>query len=526
MSKKTGPSTDSLVLDFGHTALRLVITEGSAPRPRIKNFTSVVFEAAATDQQKREILKKAVQSLGFTGDCALVTWEEGMTFRQLTLPAIPKEDFRRAVLWELKEKFSVNEDTHLIGWETVFETETEGAKEQTLAVFHCDKQNAMEKIGLVQSLGVRLLAVIPSQAALAGFAGGLETTVGDVLLFDIGYGSARILVARDRKNMLSRTVPSLGGQSLTQSLGGGFFVNEKKVTLSAEEAEKLKTEEGARDPQAAHISVLRPYLDKMVAEIKRSVDYYEGQKYSGSASKVLFTGGGANLKGLREFMTGFLGMEVIAPNAEEYCSTDLPPGLKPQLVNYFPAYIAALGAAGMADHPLNLVPREIKFQQQEMHRHLSLRMALIASSVLLSALVIWTWVQAGIANTQLKAIETEWREIHRMDEVIAQIATDGRVMRAAMKGDMLHAALLTGLSRMTPNSILLDEIQFNREQMAFLLRGTVNSSDGKGVVKIVAQLTNELIQSPFFIDASFRVMAQEPGVSSSHFEIAAVPETT
>ncbi len=492
--KKALTSGETCVFDFKHDAVLVLLADQNHPTPKIKNFILIPPDELLFGQNQQAISKRLSEFVDLKSPPpAAIVWESGMTFRQLVLPDLPAQDLERAFLSEMRNKYSFSQEESLFAKDCVGEYENEeGGKEKVYSVFYCNKKMAMEKITAVQQLGFTVVNFLPAQAALAQWIGTKESSrEEDVLLFDIGFQTARLLMVRKNKIMLSRTVP-LGGHSLTEMLTSPLH--------SLEEAEKLKMSEGVSDPQAAHIGLARPYLEKIVAEIKRSVDFYESQEYSRQITKVVFTGGGANLKGLGNFMAQFLGMETVVPKGEDG------------------SFFSALGASAAETGYFNLLPDEVLHQRRESTKRMSLRMVFTMSLIVLVFFIGWVSIRTMMAQSQLKVMEAEWKEASRMNELLLEMVNQQRFRIDAVQGDIAHAGLWKNLSRIVPASVLLEEMEFNRAEGTLILRGVVGG-DQNQEVKVIAQFMNDLLSTPFFKDAALTNSVQDASGLKSRFEI-------
>jgi len=491
------------IFDFKHHSILAVWLDLYDQGPKIKYSHSVPINQISDNLNLPDLFKAFLERLDKRHfPPTIVTWEEGMNFKQIALPAMPPEDFERAFWWEMKNKYSVDPENNLVGYEWVAENDLgDEKKEKILSVFYCDKKQAMERIALVQNLGFQVVHLLPGQASIAQWVSAQGSdNEKDRLVFDIGTLSARHLVVRGRKILLSRTLP-LGGENLTQILTSAFINDGQKTQYAPEEAEKLKREEGVLNPQAPHIGLARPYLEKIVAEIKRSIDFYESKKFSRPISDVVFTGGGSELKGLQEFMGQFLGMKVSF------------------LAGGKGDFTAALGAAFSDQACVNLLPSEIKNAKQENTKKISIRMAFSMSLIILVFLIGWSFVSMKIAESNLKAIESEWKETSRMNDLLLEVVKQQRFRISTLKGNVMHAGLLKDISHAIPSSIILDELEFNRQNGTLTIHG-VASADKEGDVKAIAQFMGALLQTPFFSDATLVSSAQIAGGSqASKFEI-------
>lgn len=510
--------SESIVFDFGRVATRILLLEGSGKAFRVRDFAVVPHGRHDSDDEKKTLLRPALFALNAkVGTRAILTWEEGLVFRQLSLPDMPPDDLQKAFLWEMKEKYLFSGEGSFYASECAVETANEeGVREKLYNVFYCDKPSAAHRIALAESLGYRVASVVPGQSAVAIVVNeaGVDSQ-RDVLVFDIGFQSARVLVVRDGKIMLSRTV-LLGGQALTDMMTASYFdARGDRVQLGPADADALKLREGAKDPQAGHIGLVRPYLEKIVSEIKRSVDYYEGQKYSRPISKVVFTGGGANLQGLTAYMGRFLGLEVAPLRPDNFTSPSLLAAKRQLMASEFAAFAAGVGAA--MDSAPNLLPRQ-HTPRARRARSVSARLALALAAILVVFLDTWTFFQVRLAKAQLVALAVEFRELDRIGALVADLDARQRFMRVALKGDLSHPALLKALSRVTPPAMTFEKLTFRREDGILTIEGTV-AETGRSEVKIIAQFISDLLRTPFFRDVTLADSTPEPAERRQRFQV-------
>ena len=171
---KTAETKDVLVFDFGKRFVRISHIDVSRPgHPQMIHFSKAVLPEEAALEEKKEALRAKLPPFDpkFPPEVK-VTWEEGIVFRQVVLPDMPDADLKKALQWELREKYFLNEDENLIGSECAMSlAHPDGATEKFFSVFYCDKKAATEKIGLVTALGLQVSALVPGQAALAQVLG-------------------------------------------------------------------------------------------------------------------------------------------------------------------------------------------------------------------------------------------------------------------------------------------------------------------------------------------------------------------
>src|SRR3989338_1635541 len=155
---KNTANKEICVFDFKHGSVLAVWLDLRDQNPKIKNSLSIPSDRISNHANLLELFKPFLESLDKKHPpSAVVTWEEGMNFKQIALPEMPQEDFEKAFWWEMKNKYSIDQETNLVGYEAVAENDLgEDKKEKILSVFYCEKKQAMERIALVQSLGFQV----------------------------------------------------------------------------------------------------------------------------------------------------------------------------------------------------------------------------------------------------------------------------------------------------------------------------------------------------------------------------------
>lgn len=508
---------EALVFDFGRASTRLVHVRVDGGTAKIQN--ALLVANSGTEQDRLVVYRAALSSFGLRGRVpAVLVLEEGVEFRQVSVPSMPPDDLKKALAWELREKHGLDEARAASAASHVLDVELgDGTIEKLHDVFFTDRASLASKIGLVRSLGFEPFAAIPSAVALAEWVSRYSETGRDTLVFDIGRESARIYVVRGREILFTRTVP-LGGQVLTDLMSSGQIEGRRLEPAAAEE---LKISHGVSDPQAAHVHLVRPYLDKVVAEIKRSIDYFENQRYAAPIARVCFTGPGAGLKGMDAFMGRFLSFERVRVDAESLLdSASLPQAAKTVREN--PAAFAAAAGAVAADPRWNLIPETLKQTRARSARGTGVRIAMASGIGALVFFVAWSLLSIQTLRAERAAIQRQGGEIGRVTQLLNELETQQRFMRLALRGSFSFPALFKQLSLVTPRVVTIEEITYDRPTGTCVIRGLVHSSQ-QGDLKVLAQFINELIASPFFEEATLASSLKELDAERYKFEIRCTP---
>ncbi len=134
---------------------------------------------------------------------------------------------------------------------------------------------------------------------------------GTFLVVDIGKMETNIFVAANGVVQFSASL-DIGGHYMTQAI-------ERALKVTHEEAEALKVLHGLVGGEKAedvHLAVL-PVVSDLRTRLMRHYSYWQthhGEKVGGNIERVLITGGGANLRGITEFLGMELEVKAIIAN--------------------------------------------------------------------------------------------------------------------------------------------------------------------------------------------------------------------
>jgi type IV pilus assembly protein PilM len=148
------------------------------------------------------------------------------------------------------------------------------------------------------------------------------------LLVDFGLRRTGFAVLKQGIPIFTSTV-DVGGEMITRAL-------EEKLKLAGDQIEAWKNDEGllpAAGPKSPGIEAVSGTASALGSEVARHFHYWDTRRNETGeratpVSRVLLVGGGANLKGLGDYIAGRVQAEVIRPNLwQNICSFDdyIPP---------------------------------------------------------------------------------------------------------------------------------------------------------------------------------------------------------
>lgn len=163
-----------------------------------------------------------------------------------------------------------------------------------------------------------------------------EHELSPVLLMDFGASRTKLSVVEFGMLKNYHTIDR-GGADITDSIS-------KSLSIPFSEAEKMKKEFGLfGNPVEKSLSdIIKIHVDYIFSETNNALLEYE-KKYSRTISKVIFTGGGSLLKGLREVAANNFRAEIEV--GHPFSKVNAPEFLRKVLEAMGPEFAVALGLA-------------------------------------------------------------------------------------------------------------------------------------------------------------------------------------
>ncbi len=483
-TSKKSTDNDLVVIEWSVEGAVLSLLDMGGAQPKIKRFSRVRFDGNTTESEKQNAYAQFLSTIvAKQRPRTILCWSDGVTFRQISLPEMPHEDLMKAFDWELKKKYYFNPEENLFGYKEAMPVDGEEGPEKLYSVFYCENKVALPRLDFALTLGLDIQAVLPTQAALARFAAVMEPNPEkDSLICELTDVSARILTVRGDRNMLVRNVVLTG------------------------------TEEGVLTDNV---------LSRVSEEIRKTIDFYEGQKFARPISKVVFVGAGCETARLLDFMGPKLNVPVLCPVLDNFISGSIDETDKNTVLSHPGILAASMGAALMPDDTLNLVPGDIKTKNRRTKMNRWLNLGLIGLGAVLFIVGSFTALRFQWTTTQIGAYRAEYDKLNESRQVLESLLNRSRVRRVTLKGSVPIYALLKDISLRTPGLIVLRQLQFNRLDDTITLTGELMDAK-KESAKTVTQFATSLSESLFFQSATVTRSDQDDENKVIRFEINGV----
>lgn len=231
----------------------------------------------------------------------------------------------------------------------------EGEKLEVLLIF-ARQDTVNQHLSLIESTGLRCICVDTVPCAVSRTA---ERMVGEesseaIATVEMGDRATVVSISHSGQLLFSRTVKT-GGGTLTDAIA-------EKLDLTREKAEMFKRNhgidhrmtvraefsDGTRIPPSDIPAVIhelcQEQLSQLASELKRSVEYFVAQFSGAKVERGILFGGGANLKGLPDFLHDKTGLKVHV--GDPFVSVNTDNGdLEERIGDNWPSFAVALGLA-------------------------------------------------------------------------------------------------------------------------------------------------------------------------------------
>ena len=220
--------------------------------------------------------------------------------RHIKFPPLSNKEIEESIKWEAKTYIpfplqEVNIDYQVLG---------RSAKNKRVDVLlvAVTKKLLQEHLSRLQNFQIIPSIIDINSLALVNAYTALNQIKEErsVVLLDIGASTTILTIYKKNDFFFTRDI----------SIAGNAFSNDiqKEKKINFEEAEKSKFE------KTFDIQIIKPSLNNLIKEIRRSLIYYENQTSRSGFSRVILSGGSCRLPGLDHYLAEELGLAVEPAN--------------------------------------------------------------------------------------------------------------------------------------------------------------------------------------------------------------------
>jgi type IV pilus assembly protein PilM len=418
--------SETIGLDIGSHSIKLVGLEMTSKGPFLSHVG--IKEIPYGEQREdptfiSETIKALYREAGLKpGKVNLSLSTADTHIRRISLPPMPKSELREAVRWEMKNHLPFPIESAQIDFHIVGESGEKESKKLDMVAVACPNHVIDRSLAIAEGAGLKPTHLTVGPFALWNLILNLDHFEKDevICLIDLGAEKTGIYLFQDGILQLSREVTP-GGTDLTRAIMEGLESDEEHQLLY-DRAEKIKHEMGI-PPKAFYEKngdqsrngskipfLVRPVVERLMAEIARSLDYYRTQSHLERIDRLLLTGGGANIKNIVTYLSETLRLPVERFNPFDNILSDAKKIDVQLLDQKGPVFATAFGAALPQRKQIEFLPaKEPYWSKARMERWIP-RLAAVAT------FLAFTWIIWDL-SAQVSMLSKE------RDEKVAKVRT-------------------------------------------------------------------------------------------------------
>ena len=264
------------------------------------------------------------------------------------------------------------------------------------------------------------------------------------------------------------------------------------------------------------LAMLRPGLERLAQEIKRSLAYYDTQfiptRAEGEAKKILIGGEAVRIANLDKILSVELSLPVSVISLKgDFTSS---PSVNPDFLS---RSYAALGLGLGLGGEINLLPQEFRTERIEKFQKVSLRWSAFFAFLLL--LVPYIFAKAGLGIYQRRLDNTlihlnalsEVKRIKENSEALQGFAAEVRNL------DFPAGSLLKKISGIVPQGMFFNEFNLNCESKTGSIIGFIkdgSASSGAILAEFVGDMNNLKLAVNVKIDSVSKGSDEDPKINN------------
>lgn len=464
-------------LDIGSFAVRAAEISGEPGNWTLHRFAQLTLPpGAVVDGEIVDSLAvtEGIKALWARGDFKSKKVTVGIAnrwvkVRQAEVPALSPEEVRTSLRYEAQEVIPFAEEDAIVDF--VIQDRypgPEGGDFLRILVVAAQRQMVSMTLDTVRKAGLTPAHVDLTPFALvralvpAGQPGISESIVS------VGAGLTNVVVHTGGTPRLVRMTPRAGAsvtENLTRALG-----------VDSERAEALKRGAGIAlaDPQTAQAAdVIASELNPLVQEIQGSLDYFTAQNDDVELRRVLLTGAGAKMAGLRARLATELRVPVEQASPLEYLKLGKT-GLSDEQLTAAAAVLAApvglamAPLAGPATRLTTLFPKEYAAAGAEKRARIFTGVGVGVVAAALAGLGVVKIAQvsaarddAAQATAQANALDAKVQVLLPFEQAEAQVTALRTAVQTALATDVDIPVFMDTFTAQMPNDVGLSSFTFS-----------------------------------------------------------------
>ena len=459
-----GKNKDVVAIDIGSNSIKMVQLSKSGPQYSLVRWAkeelaseTIVDGSIMNTGEIIDVIKRLTKSSS-TKNVVVSVSGNAVIIKRITLQAMSMDELEEQIKWEAEQyiPFDINDvniDVHIL----------EGAhpdpSQMDVLLVAARRDLINENLSLLQQSGLSPCVVDVDAFAIANmFKVNYPelNDIGTIALVNVGHNSVNIHVLRDGISVFTRDLTS----------GGGTFTEElqRALTISNEEAEKLKIGDDDNPMTQEVEQILASAADALVNEIRSTLDFYLSTSMDGVIDRILLSGGAARTPRLATALYNQTRIAVEEADPFRRIMHEGPDVTSDVLEELAPQFAIAVGLGVRASDGLvdgdqigvNLFPKRYSRRQQAILGELQgVGVVLLAVAMICAAVHIGFGFQVDKVRGENNSLQTKIEQNKKTVNKVKNLEKEKKLLK-----EKLNAIEDLKLKKVGPVR-LLDELAIN-----------------------------------------------------------------
>ena len=294
-----------VAVDIGSTSVRAVEVSVSKSQPTLVRFLEIALPEGAVSRGEvieahtvGAIIKRVWSTGGFKSkNIVLGMGNQRVLARDLTVPRASLAQIREALPFQVQDMLPVPVGEALLDFYPISESMTDNGPVAHGLLIAAIKDAVLGNVRAAQQAGLNPLNVDLIPFALCRVLISRPKLMGTTVLIDVGANAASVVIAIDGVPQFVRIIPA-GGDDLTHAL-------KLKLEVDTDTAEAVKRRLGlatqvATEQERSAVEIIYEVTGELLASLRNTISYFMNLRPQEPISRILVTGGGAQLPGFPE----------------------------------------------------------------------------------------------------------------------------------------------------------------------------------------------------------------------------------
>ena len=432
--------------------------------------------------------------------------------KRLQLPDLPKQELLESIKWQIKDDLPFDAANSIVDYQIIDKsTKEDGSIKLDIMVVAGDYEKLVKQVGIIKDQGLTCLSVIPAPFSCSTAIEKYSThdTNTNLAIFELQEANSFLSVYKNSRLNFYRELP-VSVANFRVLLTATLVTEKGQLRLTEEEIKRVLFDDGMPLEGVPYknselggqvISLLRPGLERLSQEIKRSLVYYESQFNGGKISKMYICGKAVKMPNLDKFLSTYFGIPVSVSALADKITLDIPAGSK----DLSGSCCAVAAAIGYLDN-VNILPNEFRSEKIEMLQRVSLRWLGGIGFIFLVVSFIFAAGTTSLFQKRLNNANTHLQVISEVKHLKNEVDSFTAFIKNIRDSDVEAGEIMKKLSNVSPADLFFETLDVDCGAKIGVINGyivnIVNPDD------VLAKLVNSMAGSVHFKDVSIVSLEQ------------------